>query len=82
MGEHVDERELTTLISSSLAGLRRLYAAHTARSADSTQITEKEYLSICHDVVLNYTLRPTVVEIYQNVYLLERCVAMFCLFPV
>jgi len=76
MGEHVDERELTSLISSSLSGLRRMYASHTDRSAESTHLTEKEFLVLMHDVVLNYTMRPTIVEIYQNIYLLERLVTV------
>jgi hypothetical protein len=82
-GEHSDERELTGLISASLAGLRKLYAQSTSRTADSTHVTEKEFLRLMHDVILHYTIRPTIVEIYQNVFLLERCVAfatprLFC----
>ena len=73
-GEHSDERELTGLISASLGGLRKLYAQSTSRTADSTHVTEKEYLRLMHDVILHYTIRPTIVEIYQNVFLLERCV--------
>lgn len=75
-GEHSDERELTGLISSSLGGLRKIYAHCTSRNADSTHVTEKEYLRLMHDVILHYTIRPTIVEIYQNVFLLERCVPL------
>ena len=66
--------ELGAFVSANLPALRKLYSARTARSSDSTTISEKEFLLIMAEVTASYTLRPVMVEIFQNVYNLERCV--------
>ena len=68
--------ELGRFVSANLPALRKLYSFRTARSSDTTDttISEKEYLLLMADVTASYTLRPVMVEIFQNVYNLERCV--------
>ena len=64
---------VSAFVSANLPALRKLYLAHTTRSSTTT-ISEKEFLLLMAQVTASYTLRPVMVEIFQNVYNLERCV--------
>jgi hypothetical protein len=69
-----DGATLSSFINAHLPQLRRLYEARTARSADATTVTEREFLALMAEVTASYTLRPVIVEIFRNVHGLERCV--------
>ena len=70
------EESLSRLIKAHVGGFKRLHADLTGRASESTCVSEHEFMRLTQPIVVaSFAPRTLLSEIYQNVALLERCVA-------
>lgn len=67
------EESLSHVIKANVSGFKRLHVSLTGRTAESTAVSEIEFMKLCAPIVTSaYSPRSLISEIYRNVLLLER----------